>query len=298
VPDRRARPADQGHGSGGGGSAPIGRNGVSGPEDSRGARRLRQAGDSGRAAGCAGRSPLRRESTRTDGRRGAALPAHGAEREPLGGRGRRVALPARLSRLGGGALTGARENAGTAGADLLARAQRGDRAALDELCREEWPAVYRLVAGRLASRQEAEDVTQEVFLRALRHLDAYRSGSGSFRPYLIAVARNLLRDRWRSERRVGWADADPDSLATGERGPEAAALAAEERAALAAGLARLSPAYRSVLRLRLLEGRSAADTAALLGRSPEAVRQLQHRALVALRAALAGDEREGSVDHD
>lgn len=178
-------------------------------------------------------------------------------------------------------------------ASVLARAQRGDRAALDALCREEWPAVYRIAVARGASRQEAEDVTQEVFLRALRHLHGYRAESGSFRPYLATVAQNLLRDRWRSERRVGWSDAEPDALESGNRGPEAALLEAERRSTLAAGLARLPAVYQQVLRLRLLEGRSAADAATVLGRSPEAVRQLQHRALAALRAELDEEGRDG-----
>ena len=121
---------------------------------------------------------------------------------------------------------------GMTGLGLLERAQRGDRAALEQLCREEWPFVYRVVAARVTGRQEAEDLTQEVFLRALRRLDGYQPGSGSFRPYLLVVAQNLLRDRWRSRLRVAWSDADVDSLETGERGPEDAAVAAEERAEL------------------------------------------------------------------
>lgn len=181
-------------------------------------------------------------------------------------------------------------------AGVLARAQRGDRAALEELCRSEWPAVYRVVAARVTGRQEAEDVTQEVFLRALRHLDGYRTTSGSFRPYLIAVAQNLVRDRWRSERRVHFTDADVDTLETPERGPEAAALAAEERSTLVAALASLPAAYQSVLRLRLLEGRTSVDAAHVLNRTPESVRQLQHRALVALRNELE-QTQEGRAGH-
>jgi RNA polymerase sigma-70 factor (ECF subfamily) len=146
----------------------------------------------------------------------------------------------------------------------------------------------------VSGRQEAEDVTQEVFLRALRRLPDTASNSESFRPYLVTVAQNLLRDRWRRERRVGWGDADLDSLESGEIGPEAAALAAEEQSELVAGLARLPATYQAVLRLRLLEGRSAAEAGRELGRSAEAVRQLQHRALTALRGELA-DDVEGSV---
>jgi RNA polymerase sigma-70 factor (ECF subfamily) len=144
----------------------------------------------------------------------------------------------------------------------------------------------------VTGRQQAEDLTQEVFLRALRRLPHYVSDSGSVRPYLVTVARNLLRDRWRRERRVGWADAELESFETGEAGPEAAAIAAEQRSELVAALGRLPALYQAVLRLRLLEGRSAAEAAEVLERSPAAVRQLQHRALVALREELA-DYEEG-----
>lgn len=140
-------------------------------------------------------------------------------------------------------------------------------------------------------------MTQEVFLRALRHLDGYESASGSFRPYLMAVARNLARDRWRSQQRQARGGEDPTVVADLDEGPEAAILAAEQRAELIVALAQLPPEYQRVLRLRLIEGQSAAEVAAVLGRTSEAVRQLQHRALAALRAGLTS-EREPRVTND
>ena len=156
--------------------------------------------------------------------------------------------------------------------------------------------VYRVVAGWVASRQEAEDLTQEVFLRALRHLDGYQSASGSFRPYLIAVARNLVRDRWRSQQRHAVGASDPGVAEAQDEGPEATLVAAEGRGELIAALAQLPFDYQRVLRLRLIEGQSAAEVAAVLERTPEAVRQLQHRALAALRSGMAR-EREVRVTH-
>jgi RNA polymerase sigma-70 factor (ECF subfamily) len=164
------------------------------------------------------------------------------------------------------------------------------------LCRQEWVTVYRVLAGWVSSRQEAEDLTQEVFLRALRHLEGYQSASGSFRPYLIAVARNLLRDRWRSQQRQAAGVYDLGQGDGWDEGPEAAVVAAEGRAELIAALAELPVDYQLVLRLRLIDGQSAAEVAAALERTPEAVRQLQHRALVALRSGLAR-EREQKVTH-
>lgn len=142
----------------------------------------------------------------------------------------------------------------------MERACRGDRRALEELCRGEWPVVYRIVAASVGVDSRPR-TTQEVFLRGLRRLPHYGSASDSIRPYLVTVAQNLVRDRWRRERRVAWADVELGSLETHEAGPETATLAAERHAELVAALRRLPTLYRTVLRLRLLEGRSAAEVA-------------------------------------
>lgn len=169
---------------------------------------------------------------------------------------------------------------------ILARARRGDRVALEELCQREWRPVYALLYAAVQDRSEAQDLTQEVFLRALKVLDRFHEGEAPFRAFLKAIARNLLRDRWRGRR--------PDPLDLSQMGdlpaddPDLAdELAAEaERAQLLAALAALPDDYQSVVRLRLLDGRSGAEVATVLGRSPAATRQLLHRALGALRAAL------------
>ncbi|MDI3340949.1 MAG: sigma-70 family RNA polymerase sigma factor [Sphaerobacter sp.] len=169
--------------------------------------------------------------------------------------------------------------------DLLRQAQRGDRHALDRLFRREWQPVYGLIYHSVQNRAEAQDLTQEVFLRALKGLDRYEQRGIPFRAFLTTVARNLLRDRWR---RPGptlvTIDAAGD-LATAE-GPEQQVLAASTAERLRAHLATLPPDYQTVLRLRLLEDRPVAEVAALMGRSPGAIRTLQHRALTALRGRV------------
>lgn len=169
---------------------------------------------------------------------------------------------------------------------LLEWARRGDRQALEDLCRREWRPVYALVYHAVRDRAEAEDLTQEVFLRALRSLGHYRATGAPFHAFLAAVARNLLRDRWRRDGRNPVELDCVEELQAGGGDPEASALAAAERARLRDALACLPPDYQAVLRLRVVEGRPTAEVAALLGRGPNAVRQLQHRALVALRARL------------
>ncbi|MEX2315233.1 MAG: sigma-70 family RNA polymerase sigma factor [Thermomicrobiales bacterium] len=174
---------------------------------------------------------------------------------------------------------------------LLERAQRGDREALDELCRREWRPIYGLAYSALGNAAEAQDLTQEAFLRGLRSLPAYRVSGVPFHAYLKAIALNLVRDGWRKRRHVTVPLDDALELPARETGPEGQALAADERRRLIAALEGLPPDHQTVIRLRLLDGLPAADTGRVMGRTPDAVRQLQHRALSALRATLSEGSR-------
>lgn len=172
---------------------------------------------------------------------------------------------------------------------LLQGACLGDEHALETLCRKEWYGVYRLVSASVTDATEAEELTQEVFARAIASLPRFRYVGVPFRSYLAQIARNLLRDRWRQAQArptVGREDEIPDRPAP-EPEPEAIVLAADERYLLVAALGRLPRRCREVLYLRILEGRTAAEIGVEWGRTPEAVRQIQHRALLALRSEMS-----------
>jgi RNA polymerase sigma-70 factor (ECF subfamily) len=167
----------------------------------------------------------------------------------------------------------------------LRLAAGGDRQALEGLIRLEWPRIHRIIVAAIGQRADAEDLTQEVFARVLPRLGGFADG-GSLHAYLSQVARNLVRDRWRRRRFVDPTTPVLDTPTEGP-GPESLVLARLDRAALSAALGGLPAEYRLVLRLRLVEGRSSDQVATALGRSAPAVRQLQHRALVRLRAEYA-----------
>lgn len=179
---------------------------------------------------------------------------------------------------------------------LLLLARSGDQQALETLCRRCWRPVYRSLARYTHDPGEAEDLTQEVFLRALRALPQYSDRGVPYVAYLLRIAANLVRDQWRAgtARALPLADL-PDRPAPGP-GPDGLAVAGDERAALLRALDRLEPDHRAVLRLRILEGRSSAEVGLLTSRSAAAVRQLNVRALAALRAALA--EESGAMTPD
>jgi len=178
------------------------------------------------------------------------------------------------------------------GTDLLARARSGDREALDQLCREHWLPVYRAVCRRAQTPAEAEDLTQDVFIRAIRALGNYRDDAASYRAYLLRIARNLVIDRWRARPADAAGYQDLPDFADPAAGPEAAAITRDEHSRLLAALDRLPDSHSDVLRLRILGDRTAAEVGEIRGQSANAIRQLQFRAIAALRRELAAGTGE------
>mgnify|MGYP001037994678 CR=1 FL=1 len=172
---------------------------------------------------------------------------------------------------------------------LLEQAQGGDADALNEVFRHEWRSIFGLAYAALHDRGDAQDVTQEAFLRALRHLDQFQQRGIPFHAYLATIARNLIRDRWRGLvaatvplQRIELIE--PDDVDT-------AVIMTDEHAHLRGILARLPEDYQTIIRLRVLEERPTEEVAALMERSPGAVRVLQHRAIVALRAQFGKESQ-------
>ncbi len=173
-------------------------------------------------------------------------------------------------------------------AAILAAARQGEEWA--------WAAVYRdlvgPVTGYLASRGaiEPEDLASEAFLQVARGLGGFEGDEAAFRSWVFVIAHRRMQDARRSaKRRPLRTDADADeTLATiGAAGSvEDEVLGAMPDARLAAALDRLSDAHREVLALRVIGDLSVADAAKIMGKSPGAIKVLQHRALHALREAL------------
>jgi RNA polymerase sigma-70 factor (ECF subfamily) len=193
------------------------------------------------------------------------------------------------------------DKAGNQSGDLLSRARAGDGDALNRLCKENWLIVYRSVARWAATPAEAEDLTQDVFVRAIQSIGSYRGAdlAVSYRAYLLRISRNLAIDRWRARHAAGTVTHQPISEENMPRPPdvgtglEAAVISREEHSRLLAALDRLPDAYSDVLRQRILCGLTAAEVAARTGQTANAVRQLQFRAMTALRREFATDQDGG-----
>jgi RNA polymerase sigma-70 factor, ECF subfamily len=152
--------------------------------------------------------------------------------------------------------------------------------------------IYRFIYARVGNHPDAEDLTAQVFVRAVEQLDTERQ-PGQIAAWLYRVAHNATADYWRAFYRLpiigvdhvapGWEPADDN------RQP----VDPDDRAAarVQALLRRLPSQYRRVLELRFLERMSVAETARAMGITNGNARVLQYRAL--RRAALLGEPTDG-----
>ena len=170
--------------------------------------------------------------------------------------------------------------------DLARRAASGDRRAFAALYDRHVDAVYRYAYFRLRVDAEAEDVTSEVFHRALVAMPRFEPRR-PFLAFLYTIARNVITDRMRRERPQASFE---DALAHPSEapGPEELASAGDEVRRLRAAVAQLTTLQQEVIVLRYLEGRSTKETAVVIGKSESTIRGIQMRALAALRD-LVGD---------
>lgn len=139
--------------------------------------------------------------------------------------------------------------------ELVARARGGEEAAFAELVRRHTPAVHRWMA-RAVGEQDADDLTQEVFLKAFRGLARFR-GEAPPRAWLASIADNAVKNRYRALgrfRRI-FSPSDPAEAEASEAGsgPEETASAGESRRFVAEALKRIPTEFRMPVILRDLE---------------------------------------------
>lgn len=169
---------------------------------------------------------------------------------------------------------------------LLARWRGGDERAATLLVLRYSPSVARFVAS-LGERREVEEVVQDTFVRAFASLDGFR-GDSSLRTWLFTIARNLVRDRVRSRGNRYRIVPIEESHAVTEHDALDAAVSDETEARLARSLARLSPMQREVFTLRVSEGLSYKDIAAVVGSTEGAARVHYHNAMRAIKEFIDG----------
>ena len=161
-----------------------------------------------------------------------------------------------LSSKAGGVGTARRLDAES---ELIERCLRGEQGAWDDLIRQYGRRVYALCYRFTNRENDAQDLTQEVFLRVFRTLGSFRAGEGCFGVWLTRLTRNLLVDHYRRTKQERVTDALDDKLAVLEERTAQSArtdglLAGREAGELLqAALQKLSPELREAVILRDLQ---------------------------------------------
>ena len=181
------------------------------------------------------------------------------------------------------AVTQANAEFGDLDDDELAAVARRDRSAFTLIYRRYLDPVYRYCYRRLGHKEAAADACSLIFTNAFAALPRYRDGS--FRAWLFTIAHHVIVSDFR-DRRPHEAISDAFKLVDGSDGPEAIAIALDERRQTQALLAALSAPQRRILELRL-SGLTGREIAEVLGMSHTAVKVAQFRAIARLRSLVS-----------
>ena len=171
----------------------------------------------------------------------------------------------------------------------IEKAIAGDQEAFSRLYGLYFKPVYRYLYFRTRSREEAEDLAQEVFIKAYRSFGRYRYTGKDPLAYFHTIAHNALIDRSRKKRPITVGEESaPDAPDTAPT-PVEARMRDDEAAALRAQIAQLPKEQQDVIVLRFIQDLSTQEIADLLGKKESAVRKLQSRGLHSLREILNND---------
>jgi RNA polymerase sigma-70 factor (ECF subfamily) len=170
---------------------------------------------------------------------------------------------------------------------LVERAQKGDRAALEELYLRHFDRVYSYLHMSVGNRHDAEDLTNQTFMKMLESIDRFEWRKVPISAWLFRIAHNLAMDHFRANRRWQPEEEPPEPKDSAERSAEDEALQSIGRRSMLEMIESLSPDQQQVLTLKFVFNFSNSEVATILGKTDGAVKSLQHRALASLQRQLA-----------
>jgi RNA polymerase sigma-70 factor (ECF subfamily) len=177
--------------------------------------------------------------------------------------------------------------------DVVERARSGDADAFAHLYTEYFTPLYRYVYFRVTDKSYADDLTQEIFLKAYASFGKYVPATDSPLPYFYTIARNLVTDHYRKKKPVVLQEEQmreiPDTSDSIEHELANEELQVAVQAKIQMHLQKLPQLQQDALVLRFINERTNAEIGKIMGKSEVAVRQLQSRGIRSLRKRLRQD---------
>ncbi len=181
---------------------------------------------------------------------------------------------------------------------LVAQAKNGDEAAFEALYTQYFEPLHRYILIRVGDAEDADDLTQQVFIKFYRNLGNWQDKGYQPSAYLYTIARSVIADFYRSRGRKPAKLQNSEEVLLLLRDPSQTPLGnvtdAEEIRKLYTDLKQLPDNYQEALLLRYMENLSSADVAQIIGKSDVATRKLLSRAVAAL-AKVANSSKENEI---
>lgn len=175
---------------------------------------------------------------------------------------------------------------------LLSRARTGDEEALMLIYENYFPPVYNFIRLRIEDRALAEDLASDVFIKLLQSIRQSQAPRQSLRGWIFKVARNLVYDHYRKERQVTTEALEEWIPNADDEGLEVDYIRSVNLERARRALGRLAPDQQEVLVLRFGQNLNLQETADIMGKSINAIKSLQFRAVQTLRQLLGEIQSE------
>ena len=171
--------------------------------------------------------------------------------------------------------------------DLVNKAQNGDDHAFAEIYGRYFTPIYRFIYFKVGNREEAEDLTQTVFMKVFKSLDRFRFRDNPFSSWIYRIANNMVIDFFRKKKSLPLLDENPEDwqleFADDALNPVEEAEELELAWSARQAIAEMKDPDRQVLVMRYIDGLSYKDIAETIGKTEEAVRQISSRSIRALK---------------
>jgi RNA polymerase sigma-70 factor (ECF subfamily) len=173
--------------------------------------------------------------------------------------------------------------------DLVNRAKEYDQEAFAKLYEDNFDRIFRYIAIKVGNRMEAEDLTQQVFMKALKAISSYKWREVPFSAWLYKIASNQVVDYIRKKSRQPETELNEDITATEDR-PYKTAEKKMELEELSQALKKLTALQQEVISLRFSWEMPIAEVASIMGKKEGAIKALQHSAIKALRKHMVVED--------